>query len=65
MLYMLKYKAESMPERDRVCVLSFDECSISHEWSYDKSTDRLYAPKKYVQCAMIRGVIGEWKQLIF
>lgn len=36
---ILKLKADSVSERDRVCVLPFDECSISREWTYDKATD--------------------------
>lgn len=62
---LLKFKAEAMPERDRVCALSFDECSISKEWSYDKGKDILYGPKQSAQCAMIRGLFAPWKQLVF
>lgn len=62
---LMKHNAESMTERDRVCVLSFDECMVSKEWSYDKSTDVIYSPKKNVQFVMIRGLFQSWKQIIF
>lgn len=64
-LSVIEKEAVSMTERDRVSVLSFDECSLCREWSYDKATDTLYAPKKNVQCCMLRGIVGSWKQLIY
>lgn len=64
-LNLLKEEATSMTARDRVSVLSFDECSIVNEWSYDKATDHLYGPKKHVQCAMLRGLAASWRQVIF
>lgn len=64
-LNVLKHKSLSMPEADRVSVLSFDECSLSNEWSYDQSTDKIYDPKKSVQCVMLRGLVQNWKQIIF
>lgn len=64
-LMLLQHTAPSMPDRDRLCVLSFDETSVSQDWCYDKGTDILYSPKKKVQCVMIRGLVGSWKQLIF
>lgn len=64
-LQLLHHKAESMTELERVCVLSFDETSVSSEWSYDKAKDILYDPKERVQCAMLRGLVSPWKQLIY
>lgn len=54
-----------MTERDRVAASSFDECSVATKWSYDKATDHLYDPKRNVQCVMLRGLAGSWKQLIY
>ena len=28
-----KYKGQSMTEIERICVISFDECSVSKVWS--------------------------------
>lgn len=61
----MKAKAEIMTEQERKCCLSFDECSVSKVWSYDQSTDRIYAPHKNVQCVMLRGVCSPWKQIIY
>ncbi|XP_071525284.1 transposable element P transposase [Panulirus ornatus] len=58
---LLKCKSESMTEQDRVCALSFDECSISKRTSRDK----VRGPHKSVQLVMLRGVIAPWKQIIF
>ena len=62
---LLKCKAETTEEYERICIMSFDECSVCMEWSYDKATDTLYKPKRKVQCVMIRGMVGAWKQLIY
>lgn len=62
---LLKDKGESMDAAHRFCVLSFDECSIIKESTYDKGEDILYHPKSKVQCAMLRGLVGSWKQPIF
>ena len=64
-LHVLKHKAASMALDKRLCVLSFDKASVAYEWTYDKASDTLYAPKNRVQCAMIRGLSGAWKQLVF
>lgn len=54
-----------MDTHQRLCVLSFDETSVSKEWTYDRPNDTLYSPKRFVQCAMIRGLTSAWKQLIY
>lgn len=64
-LHLLKQKALTMSEYDRVCVLSFDEMSVAQQWSYDRGTDTIHSPKSKVQCAMIRGLTKSWKQLVF
>lgn len=65
LLNILKCRTQEMTEPDRLCILSFDECSVAHAWSYDKGTDTLYSPKDRAQCVMIRGLIKPWKQLVF
>lgn len=62
---LLHHKSASMNQYQRLCVLSFDETSVAHEWTYDKGTDTLYGPKRYVQCAMLRGLTCGWKQIIY
>ena len=54
-----------MSEWDRICTLSLDETSLSKKWTYDRSPDRLYDPKRNVFCVMIRGLTARWKQLLF
>lgn len=41
------------------------ECGVSKELSYDKSADTLYEPTNNIQCAMLRGIVGVWTQLIY
>lgn len=64
-LSSLEKEAVFVTERDRVSFLSFDKCSVAREWSYDKTTDTLYGSKKSVQCCMLRGFVGFWKQLLY
>lgn len=64
-LSLLGSKSEALREIERLSILSFDETSLSYEWTYDKGKDILYNPKKKVQCVMLRGLCGNWKQLIY
>ena len=64
-LNLLEHEAKDMREEDRLCVLSFDECSVAHEWVYDKKTDTLIDPKNRAMCVMIRGLVKQWKQLVY
>lgn len=54
-----------MEERERVCIISFDETSLSNECNYDKGKDMICDPKKKVQCVILRRLCGKWKQLIY
>lgn len=48
-LSLLGSKSDSMQEIERLSVMSFDETSLSYEWTYDKGKDILYDPNKKVQ----------------
>lgn len=61
----LHHQGSTVSEYDRLCVLSFDETAVAQDWSYDIGNDTLFDPKRSVQCAMIRGLIKPWKQLVF
>lgn len=58
-------KSTEYTEKDRVCVLSFDEMKIRSVYEYHRSTDKVLKPAKYVQVAMIRGLYRNWKQIIY
>lgn len=62
---LLQHEAKDMCEQDRLCVLSFDECSVTHVWSFDKKTDILIESKNRALCVMIRGLVKQWKQLVY
>ena len=64
-LTLLQQKATTMPEFERLCAISFDECSVSQEWSYDKKADVFHEAKSKVQCVMLRGLTNSWKQLVY
>lgn len=64
-IQLLQHNAQAMSEFDRLCILSFDETTVLHEWSYDKVTNTLIAPKHKVPCAMITGLAKPWKQLVY
>lgn len=58
-------KNANMTQREKICVISFDEMKISKKFLYDKILDETIKPASYVQVMMIRGLIGNWKQPIF
>lgn len=47
--------ANQMTEKQKLCVLSFDEMKIKKKYCYDKTTDSLLNPSNYVQVALLRG----------
>lgn len=61
---MIVEKTE-LPDMEKLCVLSFDEMKIKKCYLYDKSNDETIKPYNYVQVAILRGLIGNWKQPIF
>lgn len=54
-----------MTPRDRICVLSFDEISISQELCFDKGKEQVIGPHKKAQVAFVRGLFDSWKQLFY
>lgn len=54
-----------MTERHHISTLPLEETSVCTEWTYDKSKDRVFEPKQYDMCVMIRGLAARWNQLIF
>lgn len=47
-----------MSDFNRLCVLSFTEISMLEAWSYEKTTDTVYA-------SMIRALTINWRQLVY
>ena len=43
-----------MIEKERLCVVSFDEATIAQDWCYHTGSDTLHDPKHKVQCVMLR-----------
>lgn len=64
-LNLLNLQAKGMTKQERLCVMSIDEYSVAHEWTYDKGTDSLLQPVNRAHCIMISGLIKPWKQLVF
>lgn len=52
-------------DRERLCVISFDEMKIKSCYEYDKVLDSVISPSNYVQVVMIRGLFKPWKQPIY
>lgn len=51
-LQMLKAKSQSMSEFERVCVLLYDEMSVSEVYEYDRKHDDVLGPHTKVQVKM-------------
>lgn len=52
-------------QNERLCVLSFDEVKIKSTYEYDKANDIAMCPKKYAQVVMVRGLVKNWKQVVY
>ena len=64
-LDIMKARRTTMTEGERACIVSFDEMKVSECWEFRRSTETVMAPHRYVQVAMVRGIIGCWKQVVY
>lgn len=55
----MKHKSEAMKVRDRVGVVSVDDCRISRDWTYDKGKLILYAPKSKAAGHPVVGMVND------
>ena len=62
---LMKATAEVFTSTERLCVLSFDEMNVDSSITYDQKEDCVIGPHSNVQVAMIRGLLGGWKQPIY
>ena len=71
----LKEKVKSMPLKQRLCAVVYDEMSIKEQLHYDVTRDAIdgferstHAQSKYVAnhavVFMVRGLVGKWKQAV-
>lgn len=60
-LNLLKCQAKDVMEHDRLGILSFDEWSVAHEWTYGKVTDTLLYPQNKARNIMILRLTKPWK----
>ena len=64
-LRLMQCKSPTMSATDRVCIILFDEMSISPKYVYDEGSDTLYRPHSKAQVVMIKGLFSSWTQPIF
>ena len=57
--------ATTFSNKDRECVLSFDEMKVESVLEYDPAADEVMGPFNYVQVVMARGLFKNWKQPIY
>jgi hypothetical protein len=55
----------NLDEFSRLCILKFDEMSLTSIISWDKSTDTILRPYSKVQVLMASGICSKWNQPIF
>lgn len=63
-ILLMKAWGETLSERERLTVLTFDETYLSEDIAYDPSGDKIVGGKT-VQVVMARGLTGNWKQPIY
>ena len=61
----MKNKAETMTDGERACILSFDEMKVTSAWEYRRIDDTILKPHNYVQVGIVRGILGNWKQVVY
>ena len=58
----MKVKSSSISEKDRACILAYDEMSLEKEFFYDKTPDILSEPKSKVQVVVVKALFVNWIQ---
>ena len=56
---------DTMPQREKLLVFSFDEMSVDARLCLDQGEDRAYGPHTLVQVLMARSLCSHWKQPIW
>lgn len=64
-LEMMQLKGNSLGDRDKSCILAFDEMSISPEICIDKADEKVLGPHTKVQTVIARGLFNGWRQIVF
>ncbi|KAJ3665372.1 hypothetical protein Zmor_000869 [Zophobas morio] len=64
-LYLMKEKAKTLSEMERLTVLSIDEMFIKDEICLDRSLEQVFGPHKTVQVMMCQGLFSSWKQPVY
>lgn len=58
-------KQKSYEDKDKVCVLMADEMKVREVYHYNRATDTLLEPTKYIQTLYVRGLRVNWQQPIY
>lgn len=64
-LTLLKIAGSQMTDREKMCVLVYDEMSVQSTSEYDKKNDEVIGPHTEMQVVIARGLFAKWKQPIF
>lgn len=62
---MMAVAGELKSERDKLCVISYDEMKVQQTLEYDEHEDEVIGPKNYLQMVMVRGLTDNYKQPVF
>ena len=50
-----------MSDRDRQCIIMFDEMDLMGRASYDPQLDQILGPHKHLQVLMVAGIFHKWR----
>lgn len=64
-IHLMNKKSIYLNERERLCVISFDEVYLSNKIDIDKKCEVVLGPHKTCQTVMVRGLVANWKQPIY
>lgn len=64
-LLLMKKCSENLTEKEKLCVLSFDEIHVDNKICYDVGMDQVLGSYSKVQVVLARGIFSSWKQPIY
>jgi len=64
-LDVMSQQGQTMDMFSKICILNFDEMSVSSEIVWDKRNDKIMGPHSNVQVVIARGLCSAWKQIIY
>jgi hypothetical protein len=64
-IQIVEKKLQGEESLQKEAILMFDELDLKKTFEYDYVNKQVYGGYKKLQCVMVRGLFGSWKQLVY